>query len=427
MKGIFRGERGAIRAKLGDRFMARGNFVIIGRSTDAPVCLHEPSISARHARLEWRRGELRIVDLGSANGTFVDGNQVREQTIRIGDDVMLGGVPFPWSHPVVQDFIHRGARRDTLVSRSKPGEFACGRCGARMQLPPGLTKGEITCPQCSAKLDLEPAIRPPRRRARRRSSLSWLLAGITALWVGVAVWWVGWDSIANALRRVGKETGVVQVPQPDWALTVGSPEELSIRIHRAPAITAAIDPSDSKVRNLAARTAASDQGPFHVGQVAAIWGLVRGQWRYVNDPHGDEYFAKASETIDNEMIGDCDDFAIVLAAMIESVGGDARIVISDGERGGHAYAEACIPDTAENVVSTLQKHYRTRTDRASRQIRVRELNHRTDANCGVWLNLDWSAEIPGGPYGQETWAVAVYPSGKTETLAVLPAAPPTGE
>ena len=35
----------------------------------------------------------------------------------------------------------------------------------------------------------------------------------------------------------------------------------------------------------------------------------------------------------------------------------------------------------------------------------------------MWLNLDWNARVPGGPYGHEYWAVAIYPDGRTETLA----------
>jgi len=35
----------------------------------------------------------------------------------------------------------------------------------------------------------------------------------------------------------------------------------------------------------------------------------------------------------------------------------------------------------------------------------------------VWLNLDWNANYPAGPYGQERWAVSIEADGGTETLA----------
>ena len=46
--------------------------VVLGReATLAQVVIPVPTVSARHARLWWEKGELWIEDLGSANGTFV--------------------------------------------------------------------------------------------------------------------------------------------------------------------------------------------------------------------------------------------------------------------------------------------------------------------------------------------------------------------
>lgn len=178
----------------------------------------------------------------------------------------------------------------------------------------------------------------------------------------------------------------------------------------------AIDTDSPITRNTAVRIASQTDGPFSVEQVARIWNHVKGRWRYVNDPRGREYFATASETIENEYVGDCDDFAIVLAAMIEAIGGRARLVMMDSESGGHAYTEACIQMPPEEVRSRLARHYRRTRDRNHRRQRVTELNYRVTPECPTWLNLDWNARVPGGAYETESWAVSVYSDGRTETL-----------
>ncbi|HJL47631.1 MAG TPA: transglutaminase-like domain-containing protein, partial [Polyangiaceae bacterium LLY-WYZ-15_(1-7)] len=202
-----------------------------------------------------------------------------------------------------------------------------------------------------------------------------------------------------------------------------SPQEASIRIHTLDRVVAAIDTSVPATRNAAVQIAAQDEGPFRVEQVARVWSHVRSEWRYVNDPRGDEYFATASESIENGYVGDCDDFAIVLVAMLQAIGGDARLVMMDGPQGGHAYAEVCLPEDSDTVRDRLSRHYRRNPDRNLGRQRVSAIHFRPGHECPVWLNLDWNAGVPGGAYEPEQWAVAIYPDGRTETLAPAGSAP----
>ena len=398
------------------------NGLLLGRSRECDVVFPDPTVSGHHARLAWSKGALMVTDLGSANGTWVAGDKIERAIVRPGDDVLLGSASLPWDDERVVALLRERGRHDTVVATMAGRSFVCGRCGARGFLPKGIEKAELHCGSCNAYLELDRSKKTPPSVARRVLPGLASLALIAAI-VAVAV--LGFDRIAGAVRELGKNSGAIVVPTQGWEPPVGSPQEESIRAHTADQIVAAIDPATPATRNLAARLAGSDQGEYHVGQVAAIWAHVRGEWQYVNDPRGGEYFARASETIENEFVGDCDDFATLLVAMIEAVGGDARVVVSDGSLGGHAYAEACIHDEPSAVVERLQRHYRTRTDRAARRTRVSTVHYRSDATCPVWLNLDWNTELPGGPYGTEEWAVAVYPDGKTETLAPAsaPAAP----
>lgn len=71
----------------------RENEVLLGRGADATFSVDEPSVSRRHARLALTEtGEYRIEDLGSTNGTYVDGRAIHQTVLHTGDRVQLGRV-----------------------------------------------------------------------------------------------------------------------------------------------------------------------------------------------------------------------------------------------------------------------------------------------------------------------------------------------
>ena len=55
----------------------------LGRDSDNTVILPDPRISAKHAQMVWRGGHWWVEDLGSTNGTFVNGQPVTQPT-RLG-------------------------------------------------------------------------------------------------------------------------------------------------------------------------------------------------------------------------------------------------------------------------------------------------------------------------------------------------------
>jgi pSer/pThr/pTyr-binding forkhead associated (FHA) protein len=63
---------------------------IVGRSPEAHLRLQDPWISNLHALFEPRGEELWVVDLESRNGTFVNGQRVREALVGPGTLVAFG-------------------------------------------------------------------------------------------------------------------------------------------------------------------------------------------------------------------------------------------------------------------------------------------------------------------------------------------------
>jgi pSer/pThr/pTyr-binding forkhead associated (FHA) protein len=49
---------------------------VIGRDPEAHVCIDEPSVSRRHATISTSAAGAMLRDLGSRNGTFVDGRRI---------------------------------------------------------------------------------------------------------------------------------------------------------------------------------------------------------------------------------------------------------------------------------------------------------------------------------------------------------------
>ena len=67
-----------------------GTPLDIGRSTDNRLVLADARVSRRHGRLQARRGALVYTDLGSTNGSRVNGIRVDEIALGMGDRVQVG-------------------------------------------------------------------------------------------------------------------------------------------------------------------------------------------------------------------------------------------------------------------------------------------------------------------------------------------------
>lgn len=67
--------------------------VVVGREAPADVTIPIVTVSSAHARLEVVGGGLEIEDLGSTNGTFIDGIELKPNTkaaLTVGQELVLG-------------------------------------------------------------------------------------------------------------------------------------------------------------------------------------------------------------------------------------------------------------------------------------------------------------------------------------------------
>jgi hypothetical protein len=69
-----------------------GRVVTIGRLPDRDIVLDDVGVSRLHAEVRRTGNSFRLVDLGSANGTVVNGNRVAEHVLVDGDIIRLGDV-----------------------------------------------------------------------------------------------------------------------------------------------------------------------------------------------------------------------------------------------------------------------------------------------------------------------------------------------
>ena len=128
-------------AKLGEHPLA--DRLEIGRDEGNAIVLDSMYVSQRHARVESQNGAYRLVDAGSANGTYVDGERVSDTVLTPGTEFNVGPyiLKFTGTSVVVFDTRtktwvdahelirtdHRTGRNflDRVSMRIEPGELVC--------------------------------------------------------------------------------------------------------------------------------------------------------------------------------------------------------------------------------------------------------------------------------------------------------------
>ena len=74
----------------GQRYLLTGEVTVIGRGSEADIIVDDPGISRRHLEIRVHPDGVVATDLGSTNGTYVEGHQVPAATLVDGNTITIG-------------------------------------------------------------------------------------------------------------------------------------------------------------------------------------------------------------------------------------------------------------------------------------------------------------------------------------------------
>jgi len=169
-------------AAAGRVFELNREVVIIGRSQQCDLVVEEPELSRQHARFVRQGGGYLLEDLGSTNGTFVNGVRLTApRRLQPGDEIRLGPKTVMVYEPVVFD-----AEATVAVEPAATVRPAPARPGAPPPRPEPRVVGQVP-PAAAAEA-------PPKKR-------NWLLIGclVVALLAVCFIAGVLWYIDANYL------------------------------------------------------------------------------------------------------------------------------------------------------------------------------------------------------------------------------------
>lgn len=74
----------------GQRYLLTGPVTVIGRGSEADIIVDDPGVSRRHLEIRVTSDAVIATDLGSTNGTFVEGHQIPAATLVDGNTITIG-------------------------------------------------------------------------------------------------------------------------------------------------------------------------------------------------------------------------------------------------------------------------------------------------------------------------------------------------
>jgi hypothetical protein len=77
-------------ADLGHTYVVDGRGVVVGRAQTNPVPLRDNTISRRHCQITWEGDSYVLCDLGSSNGTYLNGDRIGSALLRDNDLIQVG-------------------------------------------------------------------------------------------------------------------------------------------------------------------------------------------------------------------------------------------------------------------------------------------------------------------------------------------------
>ena len=110
----------------GQRFALTREETSLGRSQESDVFIGDRRVSRRHAKIRWESGGYVLIDLGSTNGTYLNGRHLNHPVmLHTGDEITIGSARFTFQDPeaTLQDtsfpllVVGRSSHDDIWVNR----------------------------------------------------------------------------------------------------------------------------------------------------------------------------------------------------------------------------------------------------------------------------------------------------------------------
>lgn len=84
----------------GEKWLLTEDVTVLGRGSEADIAVNDPGVSRQHVEFRITPSGVILTDLGSTNGTFVEGHRVDAATLVDGNEIVIGRTPILfWTHP----------------------------------------------------------------------------------------------------------------------------------------------------------------------------------------------------------------------------------------------------------------------------------------------------------------------------------------
>ena len=127
--------------KVGERIHVIGNLQI-GRSHELDLILPDAGVSSRHALIEDRGDAFALIDLGSTNGSFVNGQRVTETPLAHGDKLRFGETVLRFEVQDETDAAYAEAVAQRMHVDDLTGLYQRGRFDTELELLLTRARGE---------------------------------------------------------------------------------------------------------------------------------------------------------------------------------------------------------------------------------------------------------------------------------------------
>lgn len=167
-----------------------GQAVLCGRAEECQVRTGSDQASRRHCRISLQAGMIIVEDLGSRNGTFVNGHRVTRVRTGAGDRITFADVVLEIRLPAAPVPAYPSQPAAAAPAPISPPRTAASPAPAHPS------------PPVPASAPSQPAAPPPARKGRCGCVLGWLLAAVLVV-AGGALLWMYWDEVSAWTESLG--------------------------------------------------------------------------------------------------------------------------------------------------------------------------------------------------------------------------------